>query len=157
VCIVVKDSIPANAPYNSLNAITVTATLGAQDYLAHDVTTVGAVAGAGLTLSKTVRNVTQAGVAGTSGSARPDDVLEYTITYTNAGSGPLSAIVVTDATPAFTTYLAAACGTPPPDIGSCAVTSQPAPGSTGSVVWTLGGSLLSNASGSVSYTVRVAP
>jgi uncharacterized repeat protein (TIGR01451 family) len=157
VCIVVKDSIPANAPYNSMAAINVTATNGAETLTLRDVTTVGAVAGAGLTLSKTVRNVTQGGVATTSGSARPDDVLEYTITYTNASSGPLTAIVVTDATPAFTVFLSAACPAPPPNLTGCTVTTQPAVGATGSVVWTLAGSMISNASGSVSYQVRVLP
>ncbi len=158
VCIVVKDSIPIYAPYNSVSVTTVTATFnGTETYVQQDITTVGAVAGAGLTLSKTVRNVTQGAAAGTSGTARPDDVLEYTITYTNAASGPLSSIVVTDATPAFTTFLSAACPAPPPNLTGCAVTSQPSAGGTGSVVWTLAGSLLSNGVGSVTYQVRVAP
>jgi uncharacterized repeat protein (TIGR01451 family) len=158
VCIVVKDSIPASAPYNATNAITVTATFNASQVLTRtDLTTVGSAGGAGLTLAKSVRNVTQGGAAGTTGSARPNDILEYTITYTNAGSGALSSIVVTDATPAFTTYQAAACGALPANLSSCAVTAQPAVNGTGSVVWTLGGSLLSNGSGSVSYTVRVSP
>jgi uncharacterized repeat protein (TIGR01451 family) len=158
ICIVVKDSVPATAPYNSTAAITVSATLNGTDVLtARDLTTVGAVAGAGLTLSKTVRNVTQGGVATTSGSARPDDVLEYTITYTYASSGPLSSIVVTDATPAFTVFVSSACPAPPPNLTGCSVTTQPAVGATGSVVWTLAGSMASNASGSVTYQVRVLP
>jgi uncharacterized repeat protein (TIGR01451 family) len=157
VCIVVKDSVPATAPYNSLDKITVTATFGAQTYTVQDVTTVGAVAGAGLTLTKSVRNVTLGGAAGTANTARPNDVLEYTITYTNTSPTVLSAIVVTDATPAFTLYVSAACPAPPPNLTSCTVTSSPAVGATGSVVWTLGGTLLSNGSGNVSYQVRVAP
>jgi hypothetical protein len=84
-------------------------------------------------------------------------VIEYTITYTNTSPGVLSAIVVTDATPAFTLYVSAACPAPPPNLTSCTVTSSPAVGATGSVVWTLGGTLLSNGSGNVSYQVRVAP
>ena len=115
----------------------------------------GAAAGAGLTLAKTGRNVTQGGVAGATGTALPNDVLEYTITYTNSGSGPVSAIVVTDATPAFTLYLSAACGALPGNLTACSVTTQPAVNGTGSVVWTLAGSLLSSGSGSVSYQVRV--
>jgi uncharacterized repeat protein (TIGR01451 family) len=158
VCIVVRDSIPGTAPYNSRNVITVTSTFnGATTLSRTDTTTVGAAAGAGLTLAKSVRNVTLAGGTGTSNTARPNDVLEYTITYTNTSSGMLSSIVVTDATPAFTSFVSAACGTLPANIATCLVTAQPAAGSVGSVVWTLGGSLLSGGSGSVSYQVRVAP
>ena len=111
-----------------------------------------------LALAKTVRNVTQGGTAGTSNTARPNDVLEYTITYTNTSSGTVSAIVVTDATPSYTTYLSSACTTPlPASLTACTVTSAPAVGGTGSVVWTLTGTLLSNGTGSVSYQVRVSP
>ncbi len=153
VCIVVRDSIPGAAPYNAQNVITVSATFNGSQVLSRtDTTTVG---GAGLTLAKTVRNVTQGGVAGTTGTARPDDVLEYTITYTNTGAGPVSAIVVTDATPAFTVYLSAACGGLPANLTACVVSAQPAVNGTGSVVWTLTGTLQPSASGSVSYQVRV--
>ncbi|MEP7262711.1 MAG: hypothetical protein ABI669_15980, partial [Usitatibacter sp.] len=158
VCIVVRDSVPIYAPYNSMAAITVTATVnGTETYVVQDVTTVGAIGGAGLTLAKSVRNVTQGTASTTSGSARPDDILEYTITYTNAASGLLSSIVVTDATPAFTTFLSAACPAPPANLTSCAVTSSPSAGGVGSVVWTLAGSLLPNGVGIVTYQVRVAP
>jgi uncharacterized repeat protein (TIGR01451 family) len=159
VCIVVKDSVPGTAPYNATNNITVTATFnGSQALTVHDLTTVGSTGGAGLTLAKTVRNVTQGGIAGTSGSARPNDVLEYTITYTNASAGPVSAIVVTDVTPNFTTYLSSACTAPPPaSITTCTVSSAPAVGGSGSVVWTLGGTLNASGAGSVSYQVRVNP
>jgi uncharacterized repeat protein (TIGR01451 family) len=120
---------------------------------------VGAAAGAGLVLAKSVRNVTLGSGPGTANTARPNDVLEYTVTYTNtSSSGTLSAIVVTDATPAFTTFESASCGAPlPGNITSCTVTSQPAVGGAGSVVWALGGTLLSGGSGNVVYQVRVAP
>jgi hypothetical protein len=66
--------------------------------------------------------------------------------------------VITDATPAFTTFQAASCGAPlPANVTSCSVTTQPAVNASGSVVWTLGGSLLPGGSGTVLYTVRVAP
>jgi uncharacterized repeat protein (TIGR01451 family) len=119
---------------------------------------VGAASGAGLTLAKAVRNVTLGSGQGTANTARPNDVLEYTITYTNTSAGVLSSIVVTDATPSFTTFNSAGCGAPlPGNIASCTVTSQPAVGAAGSVVWTLGGTLLSGGSGTVVYQVRVAP
>jgi uncharacterized repeat protein (TIGR01451 family) len=158
VCIVVKDSIPGTAPYNARNVITATSTFnGASTIARTDTTTVGAAAGAGLTLDKAVRNVTLGGAAGTSNTARPSDILEYTITFTNTSSGLLSSIVITDATPAFTQYQSAACGPLPGNVSSCNVTTQPAVNGAGSVVWTLGGNLLSGGSGTVTYQVRVAP
>jgi mucin-19 len=158
VCIVVRDAIPATAPQNAQNIITVTATFNAQTFTRTDVTIVGAGSGAGLVLSKQVRNVTQGGTATTANTARPDDVLEYTITYTNTGAGPVTSIVVTDSTPSFTLYQAATCVLPlPANVTACTVTTQPAVNGTGSVSWTLAGSLMSGASGTVSYTVRVQP
>ncbi|NJD88158.1 MAG: DUF11 domain-containing protein, partial [Betaproteobacteria bacterium] len=158
VCIIVRDSIPGAAPYNAQNVITVTATFnGTQNYTRTDTTTVGAAGGAGLTLAKTVRNVTQGGTAGTTGTALPNDILEYTITYTNTSAGTVSAIVITDATPAFTLYQSAACGALPGNVTGCSVTTQPAVNGTGSVVWTLTGTLLSGGSGSVTYQVRLSP
>ena len=159
VCIIVADSIPAAAPFNGQNVISVTSTFnGAQTITRTDTTTVGAAGGAGLTLAKAVRNVTQGTPAGTSNTARPGDVLEYSITFSNSGGGALSAIVITDATPAFTTFQSAACGAPlPANITTCNVTTQPAVNASGSVVWTLGGSLVAGGSGTVLYTVRVAP
>ena len=156
VCIIVRDSIPGAAPYNAQNVISVTATFnGSATYTRTDTTTVGAVGGAGLTLAKTVRNVTQGGTAATTGNARPDDELEYTITYTNAGSGTVSSLVVTDSTPAFTRYQSAACGALPGNLTACSPTTQPAVNGTGSIVWTLTGPLLPGGTGSVSYRVRV--
>jgi uncharacterized repeat protein (TIGR01451 family) len=159
ICIIVKDSIPATAPYNARNVISVTSTFnGSQVITRTDITTVGAAEGAGLVLAKSVRNVTLGSGIGTANTARPNDILEYTITYTNTSAGVLSAIVVTDATPAFTTFQSASCGAPlPGNITSCTVTSQPAVNGAGSVVWTLGGTLLSGGSGTVLYQVRVAP
>ncbi|MGZ5571583.1 MAG: beta strand repeat-containing protein, partial [Usitatibacter sp.] len=159
VCIIVRDNIPAAAPFNAQNVITVTATFnGSQTYTRTDTTTVGAAAGAGLTIAKAVRNVTQGTPSATSNTGRPNDVLEYALTYTNTGSGPVSAIVITDATPTFTTFLAASCNAPlPGNITSCTVTSQPAVNGTGSVVWTLAGSLLPGGTGTVIYTVRIIP
>ncbi len=159
ICIIVKDSVPATAPYNGQALISVTSTFdGVQTITRHDTTTVGSVAGAGLVLAKTVRNVTLGSGAGTSNTARPNDVLEYTVTYTNTGAGTLSTIVITDATPAFTTFESAACGAPlPANISSCVVSAQPAVGASGSVVWTLGGTLLSGGNGTVLYQVRVTP
>jgi uncharacterized repeat protein (TIGR01451 family) len=82
-------------------------------------------------------------------------VLTYTITYSNNGPAPISSIVIRDATPAFTVFQSASCATLGAGLTSCAVTSEPAPGAAGSIVWTLTGALAPGASGSVSYQVRV--
>jgi uncharacterized repeat protein (TIGR01451 family) len=159
VCIVVADNVPLAAPYNAVNVITVTATFtGPLTYTRTDTTTVGSAGGAGLTLAKAVRNVTLGGAAGTSNTARPNDVLEYTVTYTNGGSGALNTIVITDATPAFTTFQSATCTAPlPANLTACSATTQPGVGATGAIAWTLTGSLAPGATGSVVFVVRVNP
>ena len=125
-------------------------------YTRQDVTTVGAVGGAGLVLTKTVRNVTKSGVAGTSNTALPGEVLEYLITYTNNASTAVSTIVISDNTPAFTNFARATCGAPlPAAISACAVTTQPAMGTAGNVQWTLTGSLNASQSGTVLFRVIV--
>jgi uncharacterized repeat protein (TIGR01451 family) len=157
VCIIVRDDIPAAAPFGATNVITVTSTFNGSSVITRtDTTTVGG--SSALTLGKTVRNVTLGGAAGTANTARPGDILEYTVTYTNSGSGSVSSIAVTDTTPAFTTFQSAACGAPlPAALASCTVTTQPAVNGSGSIVWTFGGSLNSGGSGTVLFTVRVAP
>ena len=159
ICIIVKEFVPAGAPYNARDVITVTATFTpaagpAVTYTHTDTTTVGNAAGAGLALQKTVRNVTTGGTAGTSNAARPGETLEYTITYTNNSADPLATIVVNDGTPAFTTFVSASCGAPlPANITACSVTTQPSVGSTGAISWTLTGSLASTQSGTVIFRV----
>ncbi|HLX23617.1 MAG TPA: hypothetical protein VKR38_09755 [Usitatibacter sp.] len=159
VCIIVADNIPAGAPFNAQNVISVTSTFNSTQTITRtDTTTVGAAGGSGLTLAKSVRNVTQGTPVGTSNTAKPGDILEYAVTYTNPAGGSLSAIVITDSTPAFTTFQSASCGTPlPAAITACNVTTSPAVNGTGSVVWTLTGSLAAGGSGTVLYQVRVAP
>jgi uncharacterized repeat protein (TIGR01451 family) len=159
VCIIVRDNIPAAAPVNAQNLITVSATFnGTQVLTRTDTTTVTGVAGSTLTLSKTVRNVTQGGAVTTTGTARPNDILEYTISYANGSAGPVSSVVVNDATPTFTQFQAAACNAPlPANLTGCSVTTQPAVNGGGPIVWTLTGTLQPGGSGSVTYTVRVQP
>ena len=85
----------------------------------------------------------------------PGSVVTYTITYTNPNSGmALQSIVISDVTPQFTTFVSAGCGALPASLTSCGV-SAPAPGATGSITWTLGGSLNAGASGTVTLTVMV--
>jgi uncharacterized repeat protein (TIGR01451 family) len=88
-------------------------------------------------------------------TAKPGDVLTYTITYRNLGAQPLSAILIRDATPAYTVFVGASCGALGGGLGGCGVTTQPAAGATGNVTWNLAGSLLPGASGTVTFQVRV--
>ena len=112
-----------------------------------DTTTVGAVS-AGLVLTKAVDKAT----------ALAGDTVTYTLTYQNNSSAPISSIVINDATPAYTTFLSARCVVPPPlpaAITACTVTASPAVGATGSVKWTLTGTLSPSATAQVSYSVKV--
>ena len=162
VCIIVKEFVPAGAPNGAQDLITVTAaftpSVGApQNYTRTDVTTVGTAATLGLTLSKDVRNVTTGGAFGFSNSALPGEMLEYRITYTNVGTSPLSNVIVNDATPTYTTFVSATCGALVPNITLCNVTTQPAIGGSGSLVWTLTGSLAPGPQGTVFFRVNVVP
>lgn len=162
VCIIVKENAPATAPVNAQDVITVTATFTYVPPLIvapappppltavatrTDITIVGNATNAGLVLLKTVDKAT----------ALPGDNLVYVITYTNNSSGSLTNIIINDATPNFTTFVSAACGTLGNGLSSCTVTTQPAAGATGSVQWTLTGALLSSGSGTVTYTVQILP
>ena len=85
----------------------------------------------------------------------PGSAVTYTITYGNPNSAQgLQNIVISDATPVFTAFSSAACGALPASLTSCTI-SAPAVGATGTVTWTLGGSLDPGATGSVSLTVTV--
>jgi uncharacterized repeat protein (TIGR01451 family) len=160
VCIIVKSNIPSIAPYGGTDGITVTAAFvpgvgSPSNYTRTDVTTVVSGGGSGLTLMKSVRNVTQGGTAGTSNSAKPGEVLEYSITYSNSSSAPVSMVIITDNTPAFSTFVSASCNMPlPAALTLCAITA-PSVGAAGSIAWTLTGPLNSGQSGSVVFRVTI--
>ena len=152
VCVVLKQDAPAGAPGGARSQATLSVSysyVNAAPALASsasvtDLTTVSA-GSSGLVILKSVNAVT----------ARPGDVLTYTITYSNNGAAPLSGIVIHDATPAFTVFQSASCATLGAGLTGCAVSSQPAVGTAGPLVWTLSGSLAPGASGSVTFQVRV--
>ena len=60
-----------------------------------------------LTITKNVRNVTDAGAFNTTANADPTDTLEYRITVANSGAVSATAIVLTDNDNANTTFVAA--------------------------------------------------
>lgn len=104
-------------------------------------------------VSKTVANLTQKDTAGANDVGKPADVLEYTLTFTNTTGVPISNFAFGDATPASTTFVSVACGSPlPAGITGC-TTVAPATGSSGAVGWTFAGTLAPNAT--VTATLRV--
>lgn len=154
VCFLVKEFVPGSAPFDATDSVTVTASFALTNaaptltlsYTATDITTVGQPKDAGLRLEKAVDKAT----------ATPGTVITYTITYTNDSSGSLSSIVINDATPAYTLFQSASCGTPlPTGVTGCSVTTQPGSGATGTIQWTLTGNMNSAQSGTVSFSVKV--
>lgn len=150
-CVIVKDTVPTNAPIHASNIITLTANFvytGASPTLSSthantDVTVVALASALALSKSQSTANVV------------PGATITYTLEYTNNGSAPLSSIRLHDATPAYTHFVAAECGQLGAGIGTCTVTRQPAPGAAGTIEWTLTDSLAPAASGAVRFTVRV--
>jgi uncharacterized repeat protein (TIGR01451 family) len=163
VCLLLKEFVPAGAPLNAQDKVTLSASLAYSGSAAPattvltgtDVTTV-VVAGA-ILFTKQVQNLTTSGAYGTTNTALPGHTLQYLLTITNLGSAPLAAVVVNDATPAFTTFLSAACpATLPTSMTGCGLTTQPASGAQGSLQWTFTGTLAPGAQTSVTYQVVTA-
>jgi uncharacterized repeat protein (TIGR01451 family)/fimbrial isopeptide formation D2 family protein len=154
LCVIVKETVPGGAPSNATDIATLSAVFTytnaapglSASYSNVDTTTVGA-AGA-LNLMKSQSTAT----------ALPGANIVYTIDYTNTSANALSNIVLRDATPTYTRFVSAACVGPlPAGITGCSVTTQPGAGSTGTIAWTLVGSLASAARGQITFTVQVDP
>jgi uncharacterized repeat protein (TIGR01451 family) len=152
ICIITKVFIPAAAPTGAQDVTTVTAEFTYTNaspallttHTVTDLTTVGTPTSAGLILFKEVDKA----------SALPDETLAYTLTYTNNSSEPLNGLVITDATPAHTTFVSNSATCTPPSGMTCTIV-QPNGGATGGVTWTLTGSLAPGASGTVTYSVVI--
>jgi uncharacterized repeat protein (TIGR01451 family) len=163
VCVLVREFVPANAPLNAEDKITLTASLvysgsaaPATSVLAVTDTTTVATAGAPQ-LSKQVQNLSLSGAYGTANTALPGHTLQYQLTVANAGSAALAAVVVNDATPAFTTFVSAACpASLPTGLTACSVSTKPAVGAQGALQWTFTGTLAPGAQTAVTYQVAVA-
>lgn len=151
VCLIIKIAVPPTAAFNDQYPVAVGASFAYAnsaivDTLArNDLTMVGTASGAGLYLSKTVDKA----------SAKSGDVLTYTITYTNNSTAPLSQLKIFDATPSYTVFTSAACGTLGATLTACTVTTKPAVAAAGSLEWTMTGSLASGAVGTVTFQVTV--
>ena len=151
VCVIAKHQAPLGAAAGAREDAALTATftyanaspaLAAADQL-DDVTTI--TFANGLVIAKSVDRAT----------ALPGSYLVYTITYSNPGTVPINNIVIRDATPAWTVFDSAGCTATGAGITGCSLTQQPAAGGTGTVAWTLAGSLSPGGNGSVSFRVRV--
>ena len=151
VCLVLKHRIPNGAATGSTELVTLGSSMSYSNAAPSLVTVVQlddrtTVIGAGsLELVKSVDLA----------SAKPGDVITYTITYRNLGPLPLSAILIQDATPSYTVFQSAGCGALGAGLSGCSLSLQPAVGATGGVRWTLNGSLSPGASGSVTFQVMV--
>ena len=166
VCVLVKEFVPANAPVNAQNKVTLSAAFAysnASPALAATLTrtdTTTVTAPGAVVLTKQVSNITQGGSAGTSNNAAPNDVLQYQLVVSNPGKQAINQLTISDATPAFTSFVSAACpaaGSLPTGLTACSISQQPAAGAQGSLLWTFAGSLAPGAQVTVSYRVTVSP
>jgi len=157
VCVLARVTIPPGAAINGQYTMAASATLSyaspatrqATILLATDLTQVGDIAG--LELVKATDKTT----------ALPGEVITYTLTYRNLLTDPIKTIAIKDATPPYTTFVAASaiCATTPlpAALTGCAVTKQPVANGTGDLEWTLTGTLQPGGTGQVKYQVRVEP
>ena len=161
VCILQKETAPSGAPPNAQNTVTVNAGMTFSGAAApaiqnlNDVDTTLVAAGA-VSFTKQVQNVTLAGAYSTGNTAAPGNTLQYQLTVVNQGSAPLTALMVNDATPGFTTFLSAACPTAlPTGMSACTLNTVPATGAQGALQWKFTGSLQPAAQVVVTYQVLV--
>jgi len=88
-------------------------------------------------------------------TALPGANLTYTVTFINDSTSPISNLKVSDSTPAYTTFVSAACGSPLPNsLTACAITA-PTVGQTGAIQWTYTGSLAPSQTGTVTFVVKI--
>jgi uncharacterized repeat protein (TIGR01451 family) len=174
VCLVMQEFIPANAANGSTNRSTVQASFDftnagpvlSASYTLVDITT---VSNSALELKKEVRNVTQGASFGVNNQAKSGETLEYRVTYTNNGMTPITGMTVNDATPQYTSFVAAQAGTTPASLTACSkntpANATPAPavacavaqtaGGTGGLRWAFTGSLAPGGTGTVLFSVKV--
>ncbi|WP_374086965.1 SdrD B-like domain-containing protein [Methylomicrobium lacus] len=146
LCLIQKEFIPAGADQGASNYVPVQAlfayvgsSLPDAVYTRQDVTTVGSSA---LLLYKEVRNVSTPTTPAwkTRNTAKPGEILEYRITYTNNGPDPITNLQINDATPAFTTFVSGLCEiaapATPASLGLCTLTLMPPPQRAGALKWT---------------------
>jgi uncharacterized repeat protein (TIGR01451 family) len=73
----------------------------------HVVKIGGSSIGSGLVIAKLVRNVSAGGDFALSVSGKPNEILEYCISFTNNSTGTVSNIIIRDTIPFFTNFISA--------------------------------------------------
>ncbi len=172
ICVLAKVFVPADASGGDSFRYSITATLALDDPLATghavssvlevtDVTMVIASGEGVLVLSKTVQNISNGGAAVTANNALPGQVLRYSIDFTNSGSGPVTELLISDSTPAFTT-LSTPVNCPvtlPAGLSACQIVvptgAANQAGYSGQVQWEFAGTLAAGAAGEVLYDIIV--
>lgn len=150
VAIIIKEFVPANAPLGARDVITVSAQFtytNAAPALSNTIThtdTTTVATETGLVLSKSVNRAT----------AKSGDLISYTITYRNASGTPVSTLVINDTTPAFTVFVSQTNSALPANLTGVTATT-PAVNAFGALKWTFAGTLAPNASGTVTFVVRL--
>ena len=175
VCIIVQEFIPGSAPNDYSNDARVQVSLSFSNasptltavYTLNDVTRVSSGA---LALKKEVRNVTQSALFSLNNQAKSGETLEYRITYTNNGASPITNLAISDATPAYTTFISALAGTTPASLTACQkrtpanalpagvaveCSAGQAMGGTGTINFQYTGPLDPDGTGSVLFRVKV--
>ena len=153
LCIIMKVTIPPGTPLNSTDNTAITAAFTytnatpalVASYTVRDLTTVGAATNAGLRLDKTVDKA----------AALPGATLTYTVTFTNDSTAALSNLKINDTTPAYTTFVSAACGSPLPAGMTACVITAPTAGQSGAIQWTFAGTLGPTQTGTVTFVVKI--
>ncbi len=151
MCLVLRHSIPAGAPLGALEQVTVSASMSYTGAAPPLVTVVLLDDRTTVMDAGTLRIVKSV----SSGTALPGDLITYTITYTNLGPAPVSAIEIQDMVPGYTMFQSAGCGGLGSGLSACGVTTQPPLNGTGPLRWTLTGALDPGATGSVTFQVQV--
>src|SRR5262249_29826855 len=154
VGLLVKVSIPANAPAGATSQINLSAAMSftnaspALNYAltSSDKLTVLGAASAGVQLIKSVNSTL----------AAPGATLIYTIAFTNMGASPVTQLVISDETPAYTTFVATSSVSIPTGLGTMTSTA-PAVGAAGALRWSFNGQLNPGATGSIQFSVLLTP
>lgn len=109
---------------------------------------VSVVTNADSQLVKGVRNVDTGlppeGAFASTVDANPGDIIEYKLTYTNAGGSPATGVTITDPVPAHSTFLSCS--------GNCDSSAGTSPGDN--IIWALG-DMAAGDSDSVTFRVRL--
>lgn len=162
LCMMHAVMLPTSAQVGSQEKVQITArfTLGdgslglpiLEKQVLNTTTALSNAGGAGLVLSKTVRNLT----TGTSGSvanqAKPNDVLVYEVEYYNAGSRPIETLKINDSVPEFTSLVTNSAQCLSSNVTGLAC--QPVV-SGDALEWRFAGVVPAGAKGVVTFRVRV--